>query len=140
MEWTLEEDLRLTRLNRLLPAVGFERSHVQFADFPPGTDGATGWIGRDRYAMVAQRLGDAEAEATVLHEAAHWRLGHEEPASGYEEARNLDLQAGTDHHRAPYEHAANDLARAWIEEHASLLTDPDASRNYLDEDDAHYTA
>src|SRR4051812_16783851 len=77
MEWTFEDDLRLTRLNRLLSAVGFERSHAQFADFPPGTDGATGWIGRDPYAMIALRLGDAEAEATVLHEAAHWRLGHE---------------------------------------------------------------
>ena len=39
---------------------------MQFADFPPGTDGATGWIGRDPYAMVALRLSDAEAEATVL--------------------------------------------------------------------------
>jgi hypothetical protein len=140
MDWTFEDDLRLTRLNRLLSAVGFERSHAQFADFPPGADGATGWIGRDPYAMIALRLGDAEAEATVLHEAAHWRLGHEDPGSGYEAARDLDLQAGTDHHRAPYEHAANDMARSWIGEHASLMTDPDASRAFLDVDDSHYTA
>lgn len=140
MDWSTEEDMRLARLNRLLAAVGFERSHAQFADFPSGMDGATGWIGRDPYAMIAQRLGDAEAEATVLHEAAHWRLGHEDEGSGYRQARDLDSADGTDHHRAPYEHAANDLAKSWIEEHASLMTHPDASRAFLDADDLHFTA
>jgi hypothetical protein len=140
MEWTLQDDLRLERLNRLLAAVGFPRSHAQFADFPPGRDGATGWIGRDPYAAIAIRLPDVEAEVTLLHEAAHWRLGHEEPGSGYAAARQRDEDEGTDHHRAPFEHAANDLAREWMDEHVDLLTDLAASKEALNLDDTHYSA
>jgi hypothetical protein len=88
------------------------------------------------------RLTDAEAEATTLHEAAHWRLGHEDEHAGdYESARGADEAAGLDHHRGDYELAANALATEWIEDlrDTGLLTDPDASLRFLAEDDKKYT-
>lgn len=142
MDPTLSEELRIARLNALLRAVGYERSFVVLEDLPVGYDGRSDWINRDHFATIARRLTDAEAEATTLHEAAHWRLGHEdEHAVDYESARSADEAAGLDHHRGDYELAANALATEWIEDlrDSGLLTDPDASLRFLAEDDKKYT-
>ena len=138
MDQILAESLRITRLNALLRAVGYERSFVVLEDLPAGYDGRSDWINGDHYATIARRLTDAEAEATTLHEAAHWRLGHEdEQASDYEAARRADEAEVRDHHRGEYERAANRLAAEWIEEmrDSGLLTDPDLSSRFLAEDD-----
>lgn len=142
MNRTLIEDLRVTRLNALLRAVGFERSFVLLEDLPIGLHGMSGWINNDHCATIARRLTDVEAEATTLHEAAHWRLGHEDELAGdYEAARLVDETEGRDHHRGDFEHAANHLAGEWIEElrESGLLTDPDLSIRFLVEDDGKFT-
>lgn len=142
MEQTVIEERRVTRLNALLRAVGFERSFVLLEDLPIGLDGMSGWINNDHSATIARRLTDVEAEATTLHEAAHWRLGHEdELAPDYEAARRADEREARDHHRAVFEQAANHLAAEWIEElrGSGLLTDPDVSLRFLVEDDGKFT-
>jgi hypothetical protein len=99
------EEARIVRINALIAAAGFPHSFAQFEDFPGGMDGKTERIGRHPYVRLARRLLDHEAEATALHEASHWLLGHEDDPH-YKAAINKDEAAGTDLHRTPWERAA----------------------------------
>jgi hypothetical protein len=137
VDFDMAEEAKIVRINELIAAAGYPNSFVQFEDFPLGTDGKTDWIGRDPYARVARRLSDPEAEATALHEVAHWQLGHEDDPA-YVEAIAKDAAARTDVHRAPWERAANSRGRELIRELADRMSDPEASIRSLIADDSHY--
>ncbi len=79
-------------MRRLPAAVGFPNNPVYLEDLPPSIEGLTGGgLATDNpprfNAFVNRALPDPSAEATALHEAAHWHLGHEDPSSGYEGLR-----------------------------------------------------
>jgi hypothetical protein len=116
----IEWDDHLRRLARL--ATGDQQADVHLEhDWPAALDGVTipsaDFSGHlHPFITVRASQEPAELEATTLHEAAHWSLGHVQN----EEHRlhvEADAAAGTDRHRASEEIAAN---RAALE----ILTTP----------------
>ncbi len=69
------------------------------------------------FVRVRRSLGHAGLEATILHEAAHWRLGHVTDPD-QREAVEADDRARDDRARAAYEIAADEFAMS------ELLADP----------------
>jgi hypothetical protein len=113
-EYRWEEHLR--ELARV--ASGDERADLHVADLPEGLDGYTvpsvEFSGAS-HPFIAIRRSPSRAgqEGTVLHEAAHWRLGHvinEEQRAAVE----ADASAATDVVRAPFEVSADEYALATI--------------------------
>ena len=131
------EESRLERLNRLIHASGFEASFATLEDLLEGPDAWTGWVDREPYACVARRLPDATAEARVLHEVAHWTLGHEFDFA-YRAAVDADASSDGGNARGPWEIAANALAAALVDDLNDMLSDPSRSIEVLTTDTARF--
>ena len=70
---------------------------------------------------VRASLSGVEQEAIVLHEAAHWRLGHVSNEA-YRAAASADAAASLDAARAPFEREANEHALTTLLSEAAVLS------------------
>ena len=126
MALDMDEEGRLVRINRLIEATGWVHSFTLFEDLPIGCEGRTDWVSRDPNATIARHPSSPAAEATALHEAAHWTIGHEDDIE-YAAAMAADRAAGEQNRRGPWEKDADALAAAYVEDLADQMTDSDAS-------------
>ena len=114
-EYQLQE-----RLEGLLQAASTDSQAVlEIRDLPEGCDGFTipspDFSGRSHpFTTVRRALETAGLEGTVLHEAAHWRLGHVTNAGHRDAVEAADARAAVDVVRAPDEVAADEFALATI--------------------------
>jgi hypothetical protein len=132
------EQARLERLNRLIHAAGFDASFAVLEDLPDGEDGWTGWVIRHPYACIARRLTEPAAEAKLLHEVAHWTLGHEFDYA-YRAAASTDMGEAGLHAMGPWEIEADALAVALVDDLRLLVADPAASLEALFDDAARFS-
>jgi hypothetical protein len=133
-----QERDRLDRLNRLIHAAGFDASFAVLEDLPDGEDGWTGWVARHPYACIARRLTEAAAQAKLLHEVAHWTLGHEFDYA-YRAAASPDMGAAGRSASGPWEIEADALAVALVDDLSLLTADPAASLQALFDDAARFS-
>lgn len=146
MDWEIDlaRDTLNTHLSGLMRAACDDsQATALLTELSSGHEGYIEIVSGHPYAMIADTLDRAAAEAAVLHEAGHWLLGHEEEPerSKYVAARVVDEATGS-RTRGPWERQADLKAIELVNAPhvASLLTGTAAEvAHYLEQDAAQYS-